>query len=75
MEELKDLLSIVPFWFYEKFKLRKFLGKSRLYHISYPKRNEIFLNKLLKKISVFLENHGFQKKQKRIMVRENTNSI
>lgn len=69
MNELKAILYSIPFWFYEKYKLRQWQGTGRASNVSYPKRNEVFYTKLNEKLLPLLSNYGFKKVKKRRFLR------
>lgn len=75
MGEFKAIISGISFWIFEKIKLRSYQGQSRLNNFSYRKRNDSFYKKLETRIIPIFQKNQIEKLQKRIFVRERSNSI
>jgi hypothetical protein len=75
MNEIKALLSEIPFWFLEKYLLRKNYGKSRPNNFGDKKWNDRFYVKLEKELLPFFENKGYFKIKKRIFIKKQSGKI
>ena len=75
MDEIKALISEIPFWFLEKYQLRKYYGKSRPSNFGDRKRNDSFYKKLEKELLPFLESKNYFKTKKRIFIKKQAEKI
>ncbi|SDL84469.1 hypothetical protein SAMN04488034_11712 [Salinimicrobium catena] len=75
MEEIKVILKAIPFWMYEKYKLKNHQGKSRPNHFSTQKRNTTFYRKLEKELLPILNKKNYIKKKNRVFIHEKNEKI
>lgn len=75
MDEIKAIISEIPFWFLEKYKLRKHYGKGRPSNVGDRKRNDSFYNKLEKELKPILESENYFKSKKRIFIKKREETV
>ena len=75
MDEIKAIISEIPFLFLEKYKLRKHYGKSRPSNFGDSKRNDIFYNKLEKELKPILVSENYFKSKKRIFIKKREDTV